>query len=129
VRAFTRTIDKPTIRRATLERSLGYVKQGSAFHMSTLCAWVVELTPENPAAILVWRDSIGTKDNDYFRDLRPWQIVNRIPSMDSLCRTAFFIYSIQRIEKHSPTLCLSFPLHSSFLFLIRISLTNAKEMG
>ena len=54
----------------------------------------------NSLHILVWYDSL--KDNEYFKYLLPWQIVNRIPNMQLLCRKATFARLIQHISKIFP---------------------------
>ena len=53
---------------------------------------------EDNFSLLVWHDSI--KDTDYFRQLQPWQIVNRLPLINIICRKAPFVRSIQRISKY-----------------------------
>ena len=50
--------------------------------------------------ILIWHDTI--KDVDFFSSLLPWQIVNRIPNMNYLCRKTPFVYGIQKIMKFYP---------------------------
>ena len=49
-------------------------------------------------SLLVWHDSI--KDADYFRSIQPWQIVNRLPLINMICRKAPFVRSIYRISKY-----------------------------
>ena len=56
----------------------------------------------NDRAVLVWHDSI--KDVDYFSNLKPWQIVNRIPCVNVLCRKASFARLIQKISVFYPSL-------------------------
>ena len=56
----------------------------------------------NNRAILIWNDSI--KDTDYFSILKPWQVVNRIPCVNVLCRKASFARLIQKISEYYPTL-------------------------
>ena len=51
-------------------------------------------------AILVWHDAL--KDLDYFRSLMPWQVVNRLPSVNVLCQKAPFARIIQKIQKFFP---------------------------
>ena len=58
--------------------------------------------PKNERAILVWNDTI--KDSDYFSSLHPWQVVNRLPSVNIICRKAPFVRLIQRIQTHFPLL-------------------------
>jgi len=50
--------------------------------------------------ILIWHDTI--KDVDFFSSLLSWQMVNRIPNMNYLCRKAPFVYGIQKIMKYYP---------------------------
>ena len=50
--------------------------------------------------ILVWYDNI--KDKDFFTSLLPYQIVNRIPSINMLCRKAPFVRLIQRVAPLFP---------------------------
>jgi tubulin polyglutamylase TTLL6/13 len=56
----------------------------------------------NDGVVLIWHDSI--KDVDYFSMLQPWQIVNRIPCMNVLCRKASFARLIQKISEYFPEL-------------------------
>jgi len=57
---------------------------------------------DSASSILVWYDSIT--GSDYFKALKPWQVVNRIPSMNVLCRKAPFTRIIQKIGKYYPDL-------------------------
>ena len=52
-------------------------------------------------AICVWWDTI--KDQDYFRSLTPWQVVNRLPNVNIICRKAPFVRAVQRIQKFFPS--------------------------
>ena len=60
----------------------------------------VDITPGSENAILVWHDSIHTRG--YFRKLQCWQVVNRVPMIDTICHKAFFIHGVQRLEKLFP---------------------------
>lgn len=56
----------------------------------------ININDEDNQAMLVWFDTI--KDTDYFSQLMPWQIVNRIPNINVICRKASFVRCIQRIN-------------------------------
>jgi tubulin polyglutamylase TTLL6/13 len=58
--------------------------------------------------ILIWHDTI--KDVDFFSSLLPWQIVNRIPNMNYLCRKTPFVYGLQKIIPYFPELFTFLPL-------------------
>ncbi|EAY22243.1 Tubulin-tyrosine ligase family protein [Trichomonas vaginalis G3] len=58
-------------------------------------------------AVLIWHDSL--KDLDYFRNLKPWQVVNRIPSANVLCRKVPFARIIQKISQFFPNEYSFFP--------------------
>ena len=60
----------------------------------------ISFKDNDPSAILVWFDSL--KDLDYYKSLLPWQVVNRLPSINVLCRKAPFARIIQRIQKYFP---------------------------
>lgn len=62
----------------------------------------IEYSENDKTAALVWHDSI--KDIDYFKYLQPWQMVNRIPNINVLCRKASFARLIQRISPIFPNL-------------------------
>lgn len=47
----------------------------------------------DPTAVLVWYDKI--KDQDYFSNLLPYQIVNRIPDVNLICRKAPLVRILQ----------------------------------
>ena len=57
---------------------------------------------DDPNALLVWWDSV--KESDYYSSLKPFQIVNRIPAVNNICRKAPFVRLIQRIRGFFPTL-------------------------
>lgn len=60
----------------------------------------IEYKENSASSILVWWDTI--KDQDYFRSLYPWQVVNRLPNVNIICRKAPFVRAIQRIQKFFP---------------------------
>lgn len=60
------------------------------------------LNQNDPRALLVWYDTI--KDDDYFSNLKPWQVVNRLPNINLICRKAPFVRMIQRIQMFEPEL-------------------------
>lgn len=51
-------------------------------------------------SLLVWHDSL--KDCDFFSPLSPWQIVNRLPCINVICRKAPFTYLLQRMKNIFP---------------------------
>ncbi|OHT13641.1 Tubulin-tyrosine ligase family protein [Tritrichomonas foetus] len=55
---------------------------------------------DDPHGMLVWFDNV--KDKDFFTNLLPYQIVNRIPSINMLCRKAPFVRLIQRVAPMFP---------------------------
>ena len=57
---------------------------------------------EHKKTCLVWHDSL--KDDTYFDDLRPWQVINRIPGANVLCRKVPFFYLIKRLQNYFPKL-------------------------
>lgn len=57
---------------------------------------------KNDRAVLVWFDTI--RDLDYFTILKPWQVVNRLPQANVICRKAPFVRIIQRIQPFFPQL-------------------------
>lgn len=61
----------------------------------------------NPLSVLIWQDSI--KDTDYFSHLMPWQVVNRIPSLNILCRKAPMARLLERAQKEFPDIYNFFP--------------------
>lgn len=58
----------------------------------------IERKENDDFSVLIWHDSI--KDADYFRGMLPWQVVNRLPEINIICRKAPFVRSIQRISKY-----------------------------
>lgn len=58
-------------------------------------------TPGNSNAVLVWCDTVKI---EYFKQLYPWQIINRIPWAQTMCRKAPFVRLIQRIMAFYPDL-------------------------
>ncbi|EAY06708.1 Tubulin-tyrosine ligase family protein [Trichomonas vaginalis G3] len=62
---------------------------------------------QNQHSVLVWTDSI--RDADYFSNLNPWQVVNRIPCAHVLCRKASLTRCIQQIAEYFPQLYNFYP--------------------
>ena len=68
-------------------------------------------------SLLVWYDTI--KEIDYFSRLMPWQVVNRLPNINVICRKAPFVRCIHRIMIFFPHLftflprSFILPLHKS----------------
>jgi len=58
-------------------------------------------------AILVWHDSL--KDIDFFVPLKPWQIINRIPCINLLCKKGTYAYVVQKIQNIYPKLYTFMP--------------------
>lgn len=73
-----------------------------AFHVAG-----IEYNDDDPSGILVWNDSV--KEADYFSALKPYQIVNRIPQINMICRKAPFVRLIQRIQPVFPNLFTFLP--------------------
>jgi hypothetical protein len=59
---------------------------------------------EGPASssMIIWQDRL--KEPSSFCDYQPWQVVNRIPGMNVLCRKASFARLIERIRPAFPSL-------------------------
>lgn len=66
----------------------------------------IDFEQQSGRSVLVWNDSI--KDVDYFTSLQPWQVVNRIPMINLICRKAPFVRTIHRIGRF-------FPSHYNFI--------------
>ena len=62
----------------------------------------VETTNDTRQSVLIWHDTL--KDSNYFDDLRPWQVVNRIPGANVLCRKVPFYYLMKRLQNYFPEL-------------------------
>ena len=60
----------------------------------------IEYREDDSAGMLVWFDTL--KDQDYFSNLKPFQIVNRIPQINMICRKAPFVRIIQRLQPVFP---------------------------
>lgn len=60
----------------------------------------VELSGDRDKAILIWHDTL--KELDYFSSLKPFQIVNRLPGVQMICRKAPFVRVLQRISEIFP---------------------------
>lgn len=85
----------------------------------------------NPLSILIWHDSI--KPADYFSHLMPWQVVNRIPALNILCRKAPMARLLERAQIKHPEIYNFFP--RSFIlpaqneeFLKELSQTKKKYL-
>ena len=66
------------------------------------------LYSSNPdLSILIWNDSLA--DVNYFSNLKPWQIINRIPNINVLCRKFPFSCLLQKISNFFPDLFSFFP--------------------
>jgi hypothetical protein len=64
-----------------------------------LCKAGVEYNREDPSAILVWSDALKL---DHFPEMRPWQVINRLPWARVMCRKAPFVRLIHRIASRYP---------------------------
>ncbi|OHT14038.1 Tubulin-tyrosine ligase family protein [Tritrichomonas foetus] len=62
----------------------------------------VILKPNNRTSVLVWYDSLT--DNPKIFEISPWQVINRIPCINTLCRKVPFAFVIQKIQKFYPEL-------------------------
>lgn len=68
----------------------------------------IDYQEDNPKGVLVWFDNV--QDKDFFSNLLPYQIVNRIPSINMICRKAPFVGLIQRIIPIFPEYFTFLPL-------------------
>jgi len=84
----------------TIRASLGQIRFRSIYE--ALKQLGMRYEENDNSAIVVWHDSL--KDMDYFKSLKPWQIVNRIPNINVLCRKAPFTRIIQVISEFYPSL-------------------------
>ncbi|OHT15785.1 hypothetical protein TRFO_13776 [Tritrichomonas foetus] len=78
----------------------------------------IPLSPDNRHSILVWYDNV--KEQDYFSLCPPWQVINRLPMVNVICRKAPFVRLLQRMQ-------LFFPLLYNFLpksFILPLSNTE-----
>jgi hypothetical protein len=64
-------------------------------------------SPRNKLALVVWHDSLNNAR--YFTSLRAWQVINRIPSMQILCRKVSFTYLMKQISDFFPSLYTFYP--------------------
>lgn len=55
---------------------------------------------DDDRSILIWYDSL--KDIDFFSLLKPWQVINRIPNINVLCRKVPFSWVLKRAFKLWP---------------------------
>jgi hypothetical protein len=61
----------------------------------------VKYTHDDPGAILVWCDTVKI---EYFHQMHPWQVINRLPWAKVMCRKAPFVRLIHRIASFYPDL-------------------------
>lgn len=61
----------------------------------------VKFDKNNEDSILVWSDTMKVK---YFQTLKPWQVINRIPYMRTMCRKCPFIRLCYRTAMYFPQL-------------------------
>lgn len=72
----------------------------------------IKLEANDPEAVLIWYDTL--RDVDYYSTLKPWQVLNRIPNINNICRKAYLIRLLQRMTTYCPSLYTYFP-HSYVL--------------
>jgi hypothetical protein len=60
----------------------------------------IQCESDNERNILVWSDSLN--DSDLFENLKPWQVINRIPSANVLCRKASLAFLMKRAKELCP---------------------------
>ena len=72
----------------------------------------IKLDPNDPEAVLIWYDTL--RDVDYYSTLKPWQVLNRIPNINNICRKAYLIRLLQRMSTYFPSLYTYYP-HSYVL--------------
>ena len=58
-------------------------------------------------ALIVWFDNLT--ESDFYSKLMPWQIVNRIPNINFICRKAPFVILVNRMQLFFPTLYTFYP--------------------
>ena len=80
------------------------LSQGGRYHFESVKmglekAGVVH-TANASDAILHWHDSL--KEQDYYKNLKIWQVVNRIPSSSVLTRKASLAKLIERVKSYFP---------------------------
>lgn len=79
---------------------------------------------DDPTAVLVWWDDLRKKD--FYGQLKPWQIVNRFPMVNVLCRKAPFVRLIQRTAQTFPSQFKFLP--KSFLVPLQQEQFNAEVL-
>lgn len=62
----------------------------------------LRLTPRDRSAVLVWYDTLS--DNERIFAIKPWQIINRIPRINVLCRKVPLAFLFQRMTREFPDL-------------------------
>jgi hypothetical protein len=66
----------------------------------------IQFRLDEPAAVLVWCDSIKA---EFFQAMRPWQVINRLPWAKVMCRKAPFVRLVHRIAVYFPSLFTFLP--------------------
>lgn len=66
------------------------------------------LQSKNINSVLVWYDNL--RETDFYSTLKPWQVVNRIPFINLICRKAPFIQLMNRMKVFFPSLYTFHPL-------------------
>ena len=59
-----------------------------------------------PRAVLMWSDTVKI---EYFHQMKPWQVINRLPFGRTMCRKAPFVRLIHRLEPYYPGLFTFLP--------------------
>lgn len=67
----------------------------------------IPLSLNDKAAILFWYDTL--REIDYYSTLKPWQIVNRIPGINNICRKAYLSRLMNRMIAYYPSLYTFYP--------------------
>ena len=65
------------------------------------------LHSKNSKTVLVWYDNL--READFYSNLKPWQVVNRIPSINLITRKAPFIQLMNRMRIFFPSLYTFYP--------------------
>ena len=81
---------------------------GRIFFKNVLDAFYLLKFKYDPAnGLLLWYDYL--KEHDYFSTMKPFQIINRIPNMNILCRKASMIILLIRMQNVFPSIYNFFP--------------------
>ena len=59
----------------------------------------IQWNPNNKNAVLVWADTIRA---EFFDQLKPFQVINRIPWTQTMCRKVPFALLLQRAALYFP---------------------------